>query len=366
VPSGKTHMSAMPPTLQFLLLTFAGWVNRRQQKVIDYLLEENRVLREQLRGRRLWLNDNQRRRLAAKGKLLGRKLLSKVAGIVTPDTILRWYRKLIAQKYDSSGRRGPGRPRTAVDIEQLVITMANDNPGWGYTRLRGVLRNLGHELGRTTIKRILNDAGIVPAPERGGRTPWKTFLKSHWEALAATDFFTVEVLTLFGIVRYQVLFVIDLSTRKVEIAGITPNATGAWMMQVGRNLIDEVDGFLHKKQFLILDNDPLFTKAFENLLGDSGVKFVKLPARSPNLNAFAERFVLSIKSECLNKMIILGERHLRAAIQDFVDHYHKERNHQGLDNELIAPAGDKLANEGPVRCRERQGGVLKYYYRDAA
>jgi transposase InsO family protein len=206
----------------------------------------------------------------------------------------------------------------------------------------------------------------VPAPERGGKTPWKTFLKSHWEALAATDFFTVEVLTLLGLVRYHVLFVIELSTRKIEIAGITHSPTGAWMMQVGRGLTDEVDGFLRDKRYLILDNDPLFTDGFEKLLGDSGVKFVKLPAKSPNLNAFAERFVLSIKSECLNKMVILGERHLRAAVQDFVDHNHAERNHQGLDNELIAPAADELENEGPVRCRERQGGVLKYYYREAA
>ena len=359
-------MNTIPPALQFLLLTFAGWANRRQQKVIDYLLEENRVLRQQLGGRRLRLTDTQRRRLAAKGKLLGRKLLRKFAGIVTPDTILRWHRKLIAQKYDSSGKRGPGRPRTAEDIEQLVITMANDNPCWGYTKIRGAMHNLGHEIGRTTIERILNDAGIVPAPERGGKTPWKTFLKAHWEALAATDFFTVEVLTLRGLFRYHVLFVIELCTRKIEIAGITMNPTGAYMMQVGRNLTDEVDGFLREKRYLILDRDPLFTEAFEKLLGDSGVKFVKLPAKSPNLNAFAERFVLSIKSECLNRMVILGERHLRAAIQDFVEHYHAERNHQGLDNELIAPAVDELANEGPVRCRERQGGVLKYYYRDAA
>jgi len=359
-------MNAMPPALTFLLITFAGWANRRQQKVIDYLLEENRVLREQLCGRRLRLTDTQRRRLAAKGKLLGRKLLGKVAGIVTLDTILRWYRKLIAQKYDSSGRRGPVRPRTALVIEQLVITMARDNPGWGYTKISGALYNLGHELGRTTAKRILDDAGIVPAPERGGRTPWKTFLKSHWEATAATDFFSVEVLTLFGIVRYQVLFVIDLSTRKVEIVGITPKSTGAWMMQVGRILVDEVDGFLRNKRYLILDNDPVFTDAFRHLLAESGVKPVRQPAKSPNLNSYAERFVLSVKTECLERMVLLGERPLRAAVRDFVDHYHAERNHHGLDNELIAPAADELGSEGPIRCRERQGGVLKFYYRDAA
>ncbi|MFH2008205.1 MAG: hypothetical protein ABI333_16600, partial [bacterium] len=225
-------MKLIPPVVQFLLLTFAGWVNRKQQEVIDYLLEENRVLREQLGGRRLRLTNDQRRRLAAKGKLLGRAALRKFAGIVTPDTILRWYRQLIAKKYDGSKRRGPGRPRTQKDIADLVITMAKANPKWGYTRIRGAMRNLGHELGRSTIKRILKEAGIVPAPERGGRTPWKTFLKAHWEALAATDFFTVEVLTFFGLVRYHVLFVIELNTRRIEVAGITMNPTGAWMIQV--------------------------------------------------------------------------------------------------------------------------------------
>ena len=214
-------MNAMSPVLQFLLMTFSGWVNRKQQKVIDYLLEENRVLREQLGGRRLRLNDDQRRRLAAKGKVLGRAMLRKLAGIVTPDTILRWYRQLIARKYDGSKRRGPGRPQTQQDIAELVIMMSKSNPTWGYTRLGGAMRNLGHELGRSTIKRILKDAGIEPAPERGSRTPWKTFLKAHWEAIAAADFFTVEVLTLFGVVRYHVLFVIELSTRRIEVAGIT-------------------------------------------------------------------------------------------------------------------------------------------------
>ena len=205
----------------------------------------------------------------------------------------------------------------------------------------------------------------MPAPERGGKTPWKTFLKAHWEALAATDFFTVEVLTLCGLVRYDVLFVIELSTRRIEIAGITRHPTGAWMMQVGRNLTDAVDGFLRDKRYLILDRDPVFTSAFKHLLGDRGVKLVRLPAKSPDLNSYAERFVLSIKSECLNRMVILGERHLRVAVQDFADHYHAERNHQGLDNELIAPAAEDIGATGPIKCRERQGGVLKFYYRDA-
>ena len=177
--------------LHFLLLLFSGWVNRHQQKVIDYLIEENRVLREQLGGRQVRLNDDQRRRLAVKGKALGRKVLREVAGVVTPDTILRWYRKLIAKKYDGSKKRGPGRPRTEKEIADLVVRIALENSGWGYTRIRDALWHLGHEIGRTTVKRILLDHGIEPAPERNRKTSWKTFIKAHLGEIAAADFFTV-------------------------------------------------------------------------------------------------------------------------------------------------------------------------------
>ena len=244
---------------QLCVSAMAGWVNRGQQQVIEYLLEENRVLREQLAGRRLRLSDKQRRRLAVRAEALGRKALMGIACIVTPDTLLRWYRSLVAQKYDGSRRRGPGRPPTRAALAQLVVKMASSNPTWGYTRIRGALRNLGHELGRSTIKRILADAGLEPAPERSKRTPWATFLKAHWGAIAATDFFTVEVLTMHGLVRYSVLFVIDLKTRFVHVAGIAHDPYGAWMEQIARNLTDAVDGFLRNTRYLIHDRDPLFT-----------------------------------------------------------------------------------------------------------
>jgi hypothetical protein len=233
-------MTAAP--LQFLLLLFAGWVNRRQLAVIDYLKEENRVLREQLGKRRLRFTDDQRRRLAAKGRVLGRRVLDELAGLVTPDTILRWYRELIARKYDGAARRGTGRPANGHSVRQLVVRFATDNPSWGYTRIRGALRNLGHALGRNTIKRILLEHGLEPAPLRSKRMPWKTFLKAHLGAIAATDFFAVEVLTLAGLVRYYVLFVIDIETRHVQIAGMVRQRHGAWMKQVARNLTDAVDG----------------------------------------------------------------------------------------------------------------------------
>ena len=355
-----------PHPLQFLLLLFAGWVNRQQLDVIEYLKEENKVLREQLGDKPIRLTDNQRRRLAVKGKLLGRKILGELGTVVTPDTILRWYRKLIANKYDGSKKRSPGRPRTRQQTRELVLKIANENPRWGYTRIRGALDNLGIELGRNTIKRILLESGIEPAPERGKHMPWKTFLKAHWGHVAAADFFTVEVLSLVGLVRYHVFFVIDLRTRRVEIAGMVCDPAGKWMAQVARNLVDACDGFLKDHSHLILDRDPLFTAHFRDILSDRGVKAVRLPARSPNLNAYAERFVKTIKSECLNRIVPLSERHLRQSISEFTLHYHLERNHQGLGNELIVPQAPHPANENaPILCSERLGGLLNYYHRAA-
>ncbi len=358
-------MDRLPTSLAFFLLLFSGWINRQQQAVIDYLLEENRILRAAHGPGRVRLTDDQRCRLAGKGKVLGRRRLADVAGIVTPDTILRWYRRLVARKYDGSKTRLPGRPRTQADIVALVVRMANENPSWGYTRIRGGLQSLGHDLARNTIKAILKDHGIEPAPERGMKTPWKTFLAAHWDSIAAADFFSVEVLTAGGLVRYFVFFVMKLKTRTVEIAGITCHPDEAWMTQVARNLTDNVDGFLRSVRYVILDRDPLYTAAFRRLLRDSGAKPLLLPARSPNLNAFAERFVESIKSECLGRIVPLGEGHLRSVVRAFVHHYHEERPHQGLGNRLIAPTST-LIGRGPVQCRERLGGLLKFYYREAA
>ena len=211
----------MPPALQFFVLTFAGWVNRHPDDLIEYLREENRVLREHLGHRPLRLTDAQRRRLAVRGHKLGRQVLRQVAGIVTPDTIFRWYRRLIAKKYDGSARRRRGQPMTRRDVAELVVRMAVENPTWGYTRIRGVLSNLGHEIARTTVKRILYDYGIDPARKESSHA-WKTFLQAHWDGLAACDLFTVEVLTLAGLRRYLVFFVIELQTRRVTIAGIHP------------------------------------------------------------------------------------------------------------------------------------------------
>ena len=358
-------MKAVLDPFRFLGVAVAGWMNQHQQQVIEYLVEENRVLREQLGGRRLRFNDDQRRRLAAKGKQLGRKLLAQIATVVTPETLLTWHRKLIAQKYDGSANRLPGRPRTIAEIETLVVRMAQENRDWGCRRIQGALANLGHDLAHGTIAAFLKKHGIEPAPVRIRRTTWKKFLARHWEQIVSTDFFTIEVWTPTGLQRFLVLFFMELSTRRVKVGGIAKVANGLWMSQIAR-LTDTVDGFFLGKRYLIHDRDPLYTTQFLSILADVGVKSVKLPPRSPNLNAYAERFVRTIKKSCLERMIFFGEASLRTAISEFLSHYHLERNHQGLGNHLITPLDRTMETPGTVQRRQRLGGMLNYYFREAA
>ena len=360
----KTGLT-LPLPLQFLAAWLAVWLGRVLQEQVDFLKAENRLLREKLGGKRIRLTDAERRRLATLGKKLGRKRLAAVATIASPETILRWYRELVAKKYDGSERRGPGRPKKRGEIAELVVRMARENETWGYTRIRGALKNLGHKIGRNTIKRILREHGIDPAPERGKRMPWAKFIKAHLGVLVGMDFFTVEAVTWLGLVRYQVLFAIDIASRRVEILGMAVNPGGAWMEQIARNLVDAVDGFLLGKRCVLTDRDPLYTEGFREILKNRGVKVLRLPAKSPNLNAFAERFVLSIRTECLNRIVPLGEAHLRRAMTEFVQHYHQERNHQGIDNALIAGNADVNATGKVVR-RDRLGGLLGFYHREAA
>jgi len=331
---GRTAKTAkaeklLPLPLQFLAAWIGMCVGEQQARVIEYQRAENAALLERLGKHRLRLTDGERRRLAKLGKALGRKALREVATLATPDTILRWYRELVAAKYDGSKKHGPGRPKKAAQIERLLLEMAKRNTTWGYTRLRDAMNNVGDDIGRTTVQRILAEHGIAPAPQRKREYSWATFIKAHLGAIAGMDFFTVEVLTVAGLVRYHVLFVIDIGSRIVEVVGLARDPGSVWMKHLARNLLDADAGFLCGKRYLILDRDLLYTKDFREMLRGAGVKPLLLPARSPNLNAYAERFVLSIKSECLDRILPLGERHLRRAIGEYLAPYHGERNHQG-------------------------------------
>ena len=361
-------MSIIIRPWHIFLICLSGWINHQQQHVIDYLITENQVLKEKLWRKRIILNDDQRRRLAVKGKILGRKLLLEIATIVTPDTILRWHRQLVAQKWDYSDRRKnrAGRPTVSEEVKQLVLRMARDNPSWGYDRIQGALSNIGHEISDTTVGSILRAQGIEPALERKRQTTWRTFLRAHWDVLRAIDFTTIEVWTKGGLVTFYLLFVMEVATRRVHFAGCSVSPDELWMKQIARNLTDAFDGFLNGKRYVLMDRDGKFCPAFREILRNKDIKPVQLPPRSLNLNAHVERFHRSLKEECLGRMIFFGEKSLRNAIGTFLDHFHTERNHQGLANRVIEPGEEISRREGEVLCRERLGGMLRYYYRKAA
>ena len=229
------------------------------------------------------------------------------------------------------------------------------------------LANLGFHIDAGTVRNILRRYHLEPTPQRReAGMNWRQFLKLHWEVLVATDFFTVEVVTWHGLVTYYVLMVMELATRRVQIAGVTPHPTDTFMQQCARQLTDPFDGFLLGKRYLLHDRDTKFTRAFDTLLKDSGIEPLLLPPRSPNLNAYCERFVRSIKEEALQQMLLLGEGSLHVVLSQYLEHYHQERNHQGLGNRLIATELDWGRHRGPVGRRERLGGLLSYYYREAA
>ena len=361
----KMHLQAW----QLLVVILASLFNREQQRVVEYLVALVRVLLEERNGKRLMLSDDQRRRLAVKSKLLSRKQILDLGVPFHPDTILRWHRKLVAKKWDYSQRRKKtGRPETDPEIVKLVLQFAKDNPGWGYDRIQGALANVGHKVSDQTVGNILKTNGVEPTPDRKRTGSWATFLKAHWDVLAAVDFTTVEVWTPRGLITFYLLFVIELKTRRVHFAGSTVHPHTEWMKQVARDSTAWDDGFLKDKKYLIMDRDTKFCEAFRAILEDSDVQPVVLPAQSPNLNAHMERFMGSLKCECLDQMIFFGERSLLNAVNQYLAHYHGERNHQGLENRLIDP-GEDLSNEAnvalPIQCRERLGGMLRYYHRAA-
>jgi transposase InsO family protein len=228
------------------------------------------------------------------------------------------------------------------------------------------LANLGHEISDQTVGNVLRRHGLPPAPERKRTTTWAAFIRTHLELLAGTDFFTAEVLTLRGLVTYYVLFFIHLESRRVDIAGLTVHPNEAWMKQIARNATMEDCGVLRDCPYLLHDRDTKFTRSFRAIIASGRIEPLALPARSPYLNAYAERWVRSVKEECLSKVILFGERSLRRALSNYVDHFHAERNHQGKGNVLLFPRATDRQREGPVRCRERLGGLLRYYHREAA
>jgi len=349
-------------------------IDRRMLKRAEYLQEEVRVLREALANAtgtsRIRFTPEQRRRLATKGKALTPKEREESCQIVRPATILAWFRQLTARAYNgSTHRRPPGRPRKAKDIRDLVVRIAHENLGWGYTKIRDALRGLRVKIGRPAVATMLAEAGLDPAPERKRRRTWKHFFASHWDTLYACDFFAVETLGAFCSVRLMVFFVIELRTCAAHIAGIRIDPDGAWMQQVARQLLDPTDGFLRYATYRIHGRDPLFTAAWTTLLESGGVSSVPIPASSPNCNPHAERFVKTVREECLDQLVTFGEKHLRHLLREFVAHYNEERHHQGLGGRLIRPRllpNNDNGSAGAIHRSSRLRGLLSFYRRAAA
>ena len=350
---------------QLYLVILCGWMNRQQQEVIEYLRTENQVLKEKLGKKRILLNDDQRRRLGVKGKVLVRNLLEEFGTLFTPDTILRWRRLLVAKKWDHSDKRKPGRPRIRQVIVDLTVKFAKENPTWGYDRIQGELAKVGYHICDSTVGNILKAHGIEPAPQRKRTGSWATFLKAHWDVMAAIDFTMVEVWTKSGLVTYYLLFVMELKSRCVHFAGCTTSPNEDWMKQAARELTNCEDGFLNDKQHLIMDRDMKFCESFRTFLSTEGVKPVRLPPRAPNMNSHLERFFGSLKYECLHQLILFGENATRNAVNQYLEHYHTERCHPGLENNLIVPMDRPPDVHAEIETTERLGGLLRSYRRAA-
>ena len=312
LPSGHCESTALGET----------WAICRVRRECGHWITHVNLLR-MMGKKRVILTDDQRRLLAVKGKALGRKALMELTTIVTPDTILRWHRTLVAQKWDYSERSQVARPAACEEGDCRTRSAVRPRkPHVGIRSNPGALANVGYHISDQTVGNVLREHGIEPAPDRKRQSTWKTFIKSHWDVLGAIDFTTMEVWTKGGLVTYYLLFVMEVATRRVHFAGCTPNPSEAWMKQIARNLTDAEDGFLNGKRYLIMDRDGKFCPAFRDILKQEGVNCIRLPARSPNLTPHIERFMRSVKEECLLKMIFFGETSLRRATTSYLVHYH--------------------------------------------
>lgn len=321
------------------------------------------VLRHQLdvlgrQERRPLLRPADRALLAALARLLppGRRH----GLVVTPQTLLRWHRELVRRRW-AQPRRSPGRPPTEGRVRELVLRFARENPRWGYPRIAGELLKLGLRVSPSTIRRILLTARCGPAPRRTGPS-WQQFLRQQAAGMLACDFFTVETISLR---RFYVLFFIELENRRVHLAGCTTNPTGAWVTQQARNL--SFTGLFERMRFLVHDRDSKFAAAFDEVFSSEGIKVIHTPILAPQANAYAERFVRTVRAECLDWLLIVGRRHLETVLRIYTAHYNRERPHRALA--LLSPdstSADAQPSGREIKRRDRLGGLIHEYHRAAA
>lgn len=351
---------------QPLLTLLARSSERELTQQVQFLKAENEILRSKLPAR-VPLTPQEKKRLLKFGKPL-KQAIKDLISIVSPRTFFRWLNG--GQGKPSAGQSAtthrPGRPATPEQIRELIVAMAEEN-AWGYTRIHGELKKLGVKVSRSTVANILRAEGFEPGPKRGVGT-WHEFVSRHAQSLWACDFFAKNVWTLYGRVQLFVLFFIHIGTRRVHIAGMTANPDRQWMMQQARNTALFFADQAEKPRYLIRDNDGKFVPEFDAVLQDEGVAVIRIPPHSPNMNAYAERWIGSLKAECLDNFIVFGEDHLRYILSEYVQWYHESRPHQGMGNVPLSGEGlpePAILSLEDVVCEERLGGLLKTYRRAA-
>ena len=323
---------------------------------IVVLRHELGVLRRQLG--RPELSPSDRVFLSAASRLLPRARWRSF--VVTPTTLLRWHRRLVARRWKYPSR--VGRPPISEEMRELVLRLARENPRWGYQRIVGELRRLGLMVSASMVRKLLAAAGLGPAGERAGLS-WRKFLRAQAQSMLAVDFFTVETISLR---RLYVLFYIELGSRRVHLAGCTPNPDNAWVTQQARQLAWALHERATPVRFLIRDRDSKFTRDFDNVFRSEGVEIIRTPIRSPKANAIAERFVKTVRTECLDWLLILNRRHLERVLRVYVDHYNTHRPHRALDLRPPEPEHQTLQLTNPTRSgdiirRDRLGGLIHEY-----
>jgi putative transposase len=344
--------------LELAVLRFRS--EREKEIEILVLRHQLRLLERQVA--RPQLSPADRALLAAFSHVLPRRTWGSFC--VTPATLLRWHRQLVARRWTYPQRR-PGRPATPVDVQELTVRLARENPGWGYRRIHGELVGLGIKLAASTVRTILREAGIEPAPRRL-ETSWPEFLRRQAASILECDFLTVDTLFLK---RFYVLFFIELATRRVHLGGITANPDGRWVTQQARNLLMHLDDEGVDPRFVIRDRDSKFTREFDEVFRSEGIRVIKAPVRAPRARAHAERWVASLRRECLDRLLIIGRRHLERVVTVHTLHYNEHRPHRSLDQRpplsQPPPSTDQATADvielGRVRRRDRLGGLNHEY-----
>jgi len=319
------------------------------------LRHEVTVLRRQVDQPRLSWGD----RAILSGLVRALPLVLRSHRLVTPGTLLRWHHRLVARKWTHPRR--VGRPPTDPGVVALVERFARENPRWGYQRIAGELRHVGHRVSAATVRRIVIAAGLGPAPRRADDR-WRDFVRAQARSVLACDFFSVDTVTLR---RLYVFFVIEVGSRVVHVLGVTAHPTGAWVAQQARNLLMRFDEQGQVFRFLIRDRDTKFTTTFDETFAAAGTTVIKTPVQAPRANAFAERWVRTVRSECTDRLLIVGERHLRTVLNEYADHYNRHRPHRSLALSTPCPGSDQSPPNGPVHRRTILGGLLNEYYRAA-